>query len=65
VNDEKRLKEISAETDLFDDMLTSLVEILEEKGIVTQEEWEDKIRTKLSKRKNLISYRDIQVEKHY
>jgi len=65
VNDEKRLKEISAEIDLFDDMLTSLVEILEEKGIVTQEEWEDKIRTKLSKRKNLISYRDIQVEKHY
>lgn len=65
MNDEKRLKEISAEIDLFDDMLTSLVEILEEKGIVTQEEWEDKIRTKLSKRKNLISYRDIQVEKHY
>lgn len=30
------LREIAEEVDTFDDMLTSLVELLEEKGILTQ-----------------------------
>jgi hypothetical protein len=28
-------------------MLTSLVDLLEEKGVITQEEWEQKIKGKL------------------
>ena len=63
VSDEKLLREISTEIDLFDDMLTSLIELLEEKSIITQEEWESKIKSKISKRKNLTDYRDIQFKK--
>jgi len=37
---------------------SSLVEILEEKGILTQEEWEKKIKSKLEK--NSKSFREIQ-----
>ena len=35
------------EIDLLDSMLSSLVEILEEKGIITQEECEKKIKEKV------------------
>lgn len=41
----KRVKrEIAEEIDLFDTMLSSLVELLEEKGVLTQEEWEKQIK---------------------
>lgn len=36
------IREAEDEIDLLDDMLTSLVELLEEKGILTQEEWGEK-----------------------
>ena len=32
------------DADVLDTMITSLVELLEEKGIITQEEWEQKIK---------------------
>lgn len=32
---------------MLDDMLTSLVSLLEEKGILTQEEWEEKIKQRI------------------
>jgi len=51
-------KEIAQEMDIFDDMLSSLVELLEEKGVLTQEEWEKKIKVKLEK--HMKSYREIQ-----
>jgi len=57
------LRQIAEEVDTFDDMLTSLVELLEEKGILTQEEWEKKIKAKIDKSKEQISYRDIQFSK--
>jgi hypothetical protein len=41
-------------------MLSSLVEVLEEKGILTQEEWEQRIKTKIEK--HVSSYRDIEPE---
>lgn len=41
-------------------MLTSLVEVLEEKGILTQEEWENKIKAKVVERTKSKSYREIQ-----
>ena len=54
------VKDLANEIDIFDDMLTSLVEILEEKSILTQEEWENKIKSKIEKRSKSTSYRDIQ-----
>jgi len=52
------IKEIAEELDVFDDMLTALVELLEEKGILTQKEWEKKIESKINKKSK--SYREIQ-----
>jgi DNA-binding HxlR family transcriptional regulator len=43
------VKELATEIDVLDHMLTSLVEVLEEKGIITQEEWEQKIKAKIEK----------------
>lgn len=60
MNENKTLKELSTEIDLFDDMLTSLVELLEEKGILTQEEWENKIQIKMSRKRSSTDYREIQ-----
>jgi DNA-binding HxlR family transcriptional regulator len=53
------LKELAQEIDVLDKMLSSLVEVLEEKGILTQEEWEDKVKVKIKGKKNLKSFRDI------
>ena len=54
------IKDLANEIDVFDDMLSSLVEVLEEKGILTQEEWEKRIKSKIEKRSKSTSYRDIQ-----
>jgi len=35
------------DADVLDTMITSLAELLEEKGVITQEEWEEKIQTNL------------------
>jgi hypothetical protein len=40
----KPKRELTEEIDLLDTMLSSLVELLEEKGILTQEEWERHIK---------------------
>jgi hypothetical protein len=40
-------REPSEEIDLLDAMLSSLVELLEEKGILTQEEYEKRIMEKV------------------
>lgn len=55
-------REIAEELDVMDDMLDALVELLEEKGILTHEEWEDRIRKRIEKNKKLNSYRDVQFE---
>lgn len=52
------IREAEDEIDLLDDMLTSLVELLEEKGIITQVEWEKKIEQRI-KGKPSTSIRDI------
>jgi hypothetical protein len=51
-------KELAQELDVFDEMLSALVEVLEEKGVLTQEEWEQKVKIKLQNK--TVSYRDIQ-----
>jgi len=40
----KSKQELAEEVELLDTMLSSLVELLEEKGIVTQQEWEKRIK---------------------
>ncbi len=55
-----RTKDLAEELDVLDTMLSALVEILEEKGITTQEEWEERIRIKTTKAGGVRSYRDIQ-----
>ena len=40
-------RNLAEEVDLLDIMLASLVELLEEKGIVTQEEWEKRIKERV------------------
>ena len=40
-------RDLSEEIDLLDTMLSSLVELLEEKGILTQEEYEKRIMEKV------------------
>jgi hypothetical protein len=52
------IREAEDEIDLLDDMLTSLVELLEEKGIITQAEWEKKIEKRI-KGKPSTSIRDL------
>ena len=40
-------REAIEEIDLLDDMLSSLVDLLIEKGIITQEEYEKRIKAKV------------------
>jgi len=44
----KSKQELAEEVELLDTMLSSLVELLEEKGILTQEEWEKQIKKRIS-----------------
>jgi len=41
---EKEVKELKEEIELLDDMLSALVELLEEKGILKYEEWERRLK---------------------
>jgi DNA-binding MarR family transcriptional regulator len=52
------VKELATEIDVLDHMLTALVETLEEKGVLTQEEWEQKIKAKIEKVTQ--SYRELE-----
>ena len=58
-----KTKDLAEELDVLDTMVSALVEILEEKGITTQEEWEERIRKKGLKAGGFTSYRDIQFAK--
>jgi lipoate-protein ligase A len=54
------VKELAGEIDVLDHMLAALVETLEEKGVLTQEEWEQKIKAKLEKA--TMTYRELESE---
>ena len=41
-------RDLAEEIDLLDTMLASLIELLEEKGIVTQQEWEKRIKERVT-----------------
>jgi len=49
----KEVKELKEEIVLLDDMLSALVELLEEKGILEYEEWERKIKEKIKESEKL------------
>jgi hypothetical protein len=40
-------RDIEGEVDLMDSMLLSLVEILEEKGVINETEWEQRVKRKV------------------
>lgn len=52
------IRELQQEIDVLDHMLSALVEVLEEKGVMTQEEWEQKIKAKIEKASQ--SYRELE-----
>jgi len=53
-------RELAEELDTLDLMLSSLVEVLERKGILTENEWEKQIKTNIEKKAKKFKYRDIQ-----
>jgi hypothetical protein len=56
-------RELAEELDSLDMMLSSLVEVLERKGILKEEEWEKQIKTNIEKASGKTKYRDIQFAK--
>jgi len=60
-NKKDKIKELAQEIDILDHMLSALVETLEEKGVLTQEEWEQKIRAKIEHvAKTQQSFREVE-----
>jgi hypothetical protein len=56
-------RELAEELDSLDVMLSSLVEVLERKGILTEDEWEKQIKANIEKNVGKTKYRDIQFTK--
>ena len=54
-----QLRDLAEEMDVFDDMLSALVELLEEKGVLTQEEWEERMKKKNEESKGKTKFRDL------
>lgn len=45
--------------EVLEDMLTALVDLLVEKGVITQDEYEDKVRLLLEESANLTRFDDL------
>lgn len=55
------VKELALEIDILDHMLAALVDVLEKKGIMTSEEWEKEIKSKIeTSAKTTRSFREIE-----
>jgi DNA-binding HxlR family transcriptional regulator len=55
------VRELKQEIDILDHMLDALVETLEEKGVMTTEEWEQKIKAKIEhSAKRAQSFRELE-----
>jgi DNA-binding HxlR family transcriptional regulator len=60
-NKKDKNRELTQEIDILDHMLSALVEILEEKGIMTTEEWEKRIKAKIEHTaKTQQSFREVE-----
>lgn len=44
----KPKRELAEEVDLLDTMLSCIVELLEEKGVLTQSEWEKRVKERVA-----------------
>ena len=56
-----RIKELATEISILDQMLSSLVDVLEKKGILTSEEWEKEVKSKIeTTAKTAQSFREIE-----
>jgi hypothetical protein len=56
-----RIKELGIEIDMIDHMIVALVDVLEKKGILTSEEWEKEVRSKVEiAAKTTQSFREIE-----
>lgn len=53
-------EDIKEEIYILDKMITSLAELLEEKGIIEYEEWENKLKEKLEAVKGLTKFEDLE-----
>jgi polyhydroxyalkanoate synthesis regulator phasin len=50
---------VSKDVEMLEDMLTSLVDLLVEKGIITQKEYEAKVRSLLEESAGLTRFDDL------
>jgi predicted DNA-binding transcriptional regulator len=56
-----RIKELALELDMVDHMIAALVDVLERKGVLTSEEWEKEVKTKVENAaKTTKSFREIE-----
>jgi predicted DNA-binding transcriptional regulator len=56
-----RIKELATEISILDHMLAALVDVLERKGVLTSEEWEKEIKTKIeTAAKTTQSFRELE-----
>ena len=56
-----KVKELALEIDIIDHMFAALIDILEKKGILTSEEWEKEVKSKVeTAAKTTQSFREIE-----
>jgi hypothetical protein len=55
------VKELALELDIIDHMIAALVDVLEKKGIMTSEEWEKEVKSKIEvAAKTTLSFREVE-----
>jgi predicted DNA-binding transcriptional regulator len=56
-----RVKELALEIDILDHMIAALVDVLEKKGVLTSEEWEKEVKSKVeTAAKTTQSFREVE-----
>jgi predicted DNA-binding transcriptional regulator len=56
-----RINELALEIDIMNHMVVSLVDVLEKKGVLTSEEWEKEVKSKVeSTAKTALSFREVE-----
>jgi transcription initiation factor IIE alpha subunit len=60
-NKKDAVKELALEIDIIDHMIAALVDVLEKKGILTSEEWEKEVKSKIeTAAKTTQSFRELE-----
>ena len=50
---------LKEDVEILEEMVNSLVDLLEEKGIITDKEWNERVKRKLSEKKELTKFEDL------